>query len=91
MKNWSISQKVHIPLVASIAIGFVIVLLNYWVSVDQIRENVYAAQSKEMTTVYEEAIEAKKNVGITNAISISKNSAIIGAWPRGTVNRPSRA
>ncbi|MDD3770716.1 MAG: methyl-accepting chemotaxis protein [Sulfuricurvum sp.] len=83
MKNWSISQKVHIPLVASIAIGFVIVLLNYWVSVDQIRENVYAAQSKEMTTVYEEAIEAKKNVGITNAISISKNSAIIGGLATG--------
>jgi methyl-accepting chemotaxis protein len=72
MNNLSIAQKVHIPLIASIIIGFVIVLVNYWLSVDQIRSDVYSAQSKEMTTVFDEAIESKKNVGITNAIGISK-------------------
>ena len=77
MSNLSIAQKVHIPLIASIVIGFIIVLINYWVSVDQIRNDIYASQSKEMTTVFQEAIEAKNSVGITNAISISKNSSVV--------------
>ena len=77
MNNLSIAQKVHVPLIASIIIGFVIVLINYWLSVDQIRSDVYTAQSKEMATAFDEAIESKKDVGITNAIGISKNSAIV--------------
>lgn len=77
MNNLSIAQKVHIPLIASILIGFVVVLINYLLSVNQIREDIYTSQSKETTTVFEEAIDAKSSVGITNAISISKNNAII--------------
>lgn len=83
MNNLSIAQKVHIPLIASIGVGFVIVLINYWASVDQLRSNVYTAQAKEMTTVFGEAIESKKNVGITNAISISKNSAVVNGLASG--------
>ena len=76
MNNLSIAQKVHIPLIAAILIGLVIVLSNYWWSVTQIRENVYEAQSQEIMTVFEEAIESKKNVGITNAIGIAKNGTV---------------
>lgn len=83
MNNLSIAQKVHIPLIAAIMVGLVIVLINYWMSVEQIRDNVYTTQAKEMTTVFEEAIEAKKNVGITNAISISKNGAVVGGLATG--------
>ncbi len=77
MNNLSIAQKVHIPLVASIVIGFVVVLINYWFSVDQIREDSYATQAKEMETVFTEALESKNSVGITNAINIAKNSTVI--------------
>ncbi len=83
MNNLSIAKKVQIPLVASIVIGFIIVLVNYWVSVDQIKTDVYAAQSKEMTTVFDDALESKNNVGITNAISISKNSAVVNGLASG--------
>lgn len=83
MNNLSIAQKVHIPLVASIVIGFVVVLINYWISVDQIREESYATQSKEMQTVFSEALEAKNSVGITNAINIAKNSAVINGLVNG--------
>jgi methyl-accepting chemotaxis protein len=83
MNNLTIAQKVHVPLIASIIIGFVIVLINYWLSVDQLRSDVYSAQSKEMTTAFVEAIESKKNVGITNAIGISKNSAVINGLASG--------
>jgi len=77
MNNLSIAQKVHIPLIASILIGFIVVLINYLLSVSEIREDIYAKQSKEITTVFEEAIDAKSSVGITNAIGIAKNSAIV--------------
>lgn len=52
-------------------------------SVDQIRKDIYTGQSKEMTTVFSEAIEAKSSVGITNAIGISRNSAIVNGLSTG--------
>ena len=76
MNNLSIGQKVYIPLIASIVIGFVAVLINYWLSVDQLQKGVYETQAKEMKTVFDEAIESKKSVGLTNAITISKNGSI---------------
>ncbi|HEX5330591.1 methyl-accepting chemotaxis protein [Sulfuricurvum sp.] len=79
----TVAQKVYIPLIASILIGFVIVLINYWLSVGEIRDDIYVSQSKEMTTVFNEAIEAKNSVGITNAIGISKNSAVINGLVSG--------
>jgi methyl-accepting chemotaxis protein len=83
VNNLSIAQKVHIPLIASIIIGFVVVLMNYWLSVDQIREESYAAQSKEMKTIFAEALEAKNSVGVTNAINIAKNSVVINGLQSG--------
>ena len=68
MNNLSIGQKVYIPLIASIVIGFVAVLINYWLSVDQLQKGVYETQAKEMKTVFDEAIESKKSVGLTNSI-----------------------
>lgn len=83
MNNMSIGQKVHIPLIASIAVGFVIVLINYFISVSEIKDNIYESQAKEMKTVFEEAVEAKKNVGITNAISIATNAGVINGLSSG--------
>ncbi|MDD5052234.1 MAG: methyl-accepting chemotaxis protein [Sulfuricurvum sp.] len=83
MNNLSIAQKVHIPLIASILIGFIVVLVNYWISVDQIKSDVYTTQSKEMTTIFNEAIDAKSSVGITNAIGISKNSTLVAGLASG--------
>ncbi|MDD5717837.1 MAG: methyl-accepting chemotaxis protein [Sulfuricurvum sp.] len=77
MSNLTIAQKVHIPLIASIVIGFIVVLINYLISVGEIREDIYATQTKEMTTLFDEAIDAKNSVGITNAIGIAKNSAVV--------------
>lgn len=83
MNNLSIAQKVHVPLIASIIVGFIVVLINYIISVHQIRDDIYASQSKEMTTIFNEAIEAKNSVGITNAIGISKNSAVVNGLVSG--------
>lgn len=76
MNHLTIGQKVHVPLIASIVIGVVVVLINYWLSVDHLQQGVYEAQSKEMKTVFDEAIESKNSVGITNAINLAKNSTV---------------
>ena len=83
MNNMSIGQKVHIPLIASIGIGFIIVLINYFISVGEIKENIYETQAKEMKTVFEEALESKKNVGLTNAISIATNAGVVNGLANG--------
>ncbi len=77
MREVSISKKVHIPLIISIAIGFVIIAINYYVSVDSIREEVYIQQEKSLNSFYNEAMENKKNIGLSNAINIAKNYYVI--------------
>ncbi len=83
MNNMSIGQKVHIPLIASIGIGFIIVLINYFISVSEIKDNVYETQAKEMKIVFEEALDSKKNVGLTNAISIATNAGVVNGLASG--------
>jgi len=79
MKNLSISQKVHIPLVSSIIIGFIIIIVNYIYSIDQMKSNVYKTQEKNLRLVYSQAIKGKENIGLTNAINISKNYDVVRA------------
>ncbi len=79
MKNFSISTKVHIPLIVSIVIGFIVIVLNYFHSIGEMKDNVYTAQEKSLRLVYSQAIKGKENIGLTNAINISKNYDVIRA------------
>jgi len=79
MKNLSISQKIHIPLVSSIVFGFIVIFINYIYSIDDMKENVYKKQAKILTSLYQESMRAKENIGITNVINISKNYDVIRA------------
>ena len=79
MKNWSISKKVNIPIIIAIIVGIIIILVNYVYSVNDIENDVYKEQSKSLHLLYREAIESKENVGITNAINISKNYSVVRA------------
>jgi len=75
----SISTKIHIPLIASIVIGFIIIVGNYFYSISEIENDVYISQEKSLRLVYNEAINLKENIGITNAINISKSYAVVRA------------
>jgi methyl-accepting chemotaxis protein len=75
----SISQKVHIPLIASILIGFLIVLVNYIYSVDKMEKDIYLTQQKNLTVTFDEALNVKRHIGLTNAINISKNYSVVKA------------
>jgi methyl-accepting chemotaxis protein len=77
LRSISIAKKVHIPLIASILIGFVIIIVNYFYSIDEMTENVYAKENTSLRLVYSQLLEAKKDIGLTNAINISKNYSVV--------------
>jgi len=79
MNSLSISQKIHIPLILSIVIGFIVIVLNYIYSIDEMKQETYVTEEKALRTVYKGAIEGKYSIGITNAINISKNYSVVRA------------
>ena len=79
MSGLSISKKIHIPLVISILIGFIIIMLNYFFSIAEMKQDVYKAQSISLVSVYNEAMKSKKSIGLTNSINISKNYDVVRA------------
>ena len=75
----SISKKIHIPLVASIIFGFAVILVNYYYSMQDMKDNVYKNQEKTLRSSYKEAINSKESIGLTNAINIAKNYDVVRA------------
>ena len=79
IKDMSISKKIHIPLILSIVIGFMVILTNYYFSITEMKENVYKQESESLSRTYTELMSGKENIGITNAINISKNYSVVRA------------
>jgi len=79
IKSMSISKKIHIPLISSLMIGFMIIVVNYSYSIEEMTKDVYTSESNSMHLAYKEAIKGKENIGITNAINISKNYDVVRA------------
>lgn len=77
--NLSISKKIHIPLIASIIFGFIVIIMNYFHSIDEMKENVHKTQEKSLRSIYKETIKSKESIGLTNAINISKNYDVVRA------------
>ena len=77
INSMSISKKVHIPLILSILIGFVVILVNYYYSIKELENDVYTSESSSLQLTYREAIEAKKDIGLTNAINIAQNYSVV--------------
>lgn len=78
-RDLSITKKVHIPLILSIIIGFIIILVNFIISMDDIKDDIYTTQKHELESFIQDAMSAKADIGLTNAINISKNKAVIDA------------
>jgi len=79
LNDLSISKKIHIPLIASIIFGFAVILVNYYYSMQDMKENVYKNQEKTLRSSYKEAMHSKENIGLTNAINIAKNYDVVRA------------
>ena len=79
LKSMSISKKIHIPLIASILLGFLIILVNYFYSIKDLKNDVYTKEQKSLTLTYVGLMHAKEDIGLTNAINISKNYSVVRA------------
>ena len=79
LKSISISKKIHIPLIASIVIGFIIILINYFFSIDELTNDVYTKEKNSFSSTYAELMRGKRDIGLTNAINISNNYSVIRA------------
>ncbi|MBL1243770.1 MAG: HAMP domain-containing protein [Sulfurimonas sp.] len=79
IQNMSISKKIHIPLILSIVIGFMVILINYYFSITEMKDNVYKQESQSLSRTYTELMNSKENIAITNAINISKNYSVVHA------------
>ncbi|WP_434636305.1 methyl-accepting chemotaxis protein [Sulfurimonas sp. NW7] len=73
----SISKKIHIPLVVSILAGFIVILVNYYYSIKDLEHEVYTSESASLHLSYKQAMQAKEDIGLTNAINISQNYSVI--------------
>jgi len=78
-KDLSVSKKIHIPLILSMVIGtFIIVVVSYF-SLSKIRKEVYSKVDDNLIKLFNVKYQAKKDVGLTNAINIANNVGIVEA------------
>ena len=76
-KKLSIGQKIHLPLIGAIFVGFAILLANTFYSLQQLQENIYHDQRSSLNSFYKQALLEKKNIGLTNAINIAHNHEVV--------------
>ncbi|HIQ40634.1 MAG TPA: HAMP domain-containing protein [Sulfurivirga caldicuralii] len=77
MKNLSISKKVHIPLIAVLGMGFLVILVNFFLSLQEMEKMLVERSQEKLQTYLEEQMVAKLDVGVTNAIALSQNYYVI--------------
>jgi methyl-accepting chemotaxis protein len=74
-----VSTKIHLPILATLIIGFTIMLVNTWSELHTIEQEINATEKKKLTHFFENKLNSKKDVSITNAINLSQNGAVINA------------
>ena len=79
LKNISISKKVHIPLIFLILLSTVTIIIYSLLNLKNIQKEVYSQVKTDLKSFYKVKMDAKKDVGITNAIAFANNSLIITA------------
>ena len=79
LKNLKIGQKIYLPLILSIIIATVIIVVNSYLAIQKVEKEVYDGEKSTMATYFNQKYTAKKQVGLTNAISIAHNRYVIDA------------
>jgi len=77
MRNLSISNKIHLPLIASIVFGMIVILCTTYFSVQSIEKDVYAKEEETMKVYVSNQLKGKYDVAITNAITIASNYYVL--------------
>jgi len=73
----SIKKKIYIPLLFIFILFLIVIAVNFISSESQIKSNVFERKSSELRTLFEKEYKVSKDVGLTNAVSLSQNSYII--------------
>ena len=73
MKDLSISKKILIPLMSFILIGFIVIAINYFYSINDMKNSIYEKENSSLRSLYDDLIDNKRDVGLTNAINIAEN------------------
>lgn len=76
-RNMSISTKIHIPVIIVMIIGLGIVSYNSYTTLNSISDESYKSYAKTMKQFLQQALREKEQIGLTNAINISKNKDVI--------------
>jgi len=79
MKDLSISNKIHIPLISAIAVGMCLILISAFMSLKEIENDVYSAEEKTLDIYLKNQLISKFDVSLTNAINISANFDVFEA------------
>ena len=79
LKYMSISKKIYIPLIIAIFVGFLVILVNYFYSTKELKNDVYTKEKDSLQSTYKELMFAKREIGLTNAINIANNYSVIRA------------
>jgi len=79
MKNLSISNKIHIPLISAIAVGMCLILISAFMSLKEIEKDVYGADKDTLNIYIKNQLISKFDVSLTNAINISANYDVFEA------------
>ncbi|MEA1955876.1 MAG: methyl-accepting chemotaxis protein [Campylobacterota bacterium] len=69
----SISTKVHIPLIASIVIGFIVIGINGLLTIKSMEENTFKKEANLFKIDLADQIKSKENVWLTNALQMAMN------------------
>jgi len=72
-KNLKIAQKVRLPLVIAIFIASIIIIVNSYFSIKKVEKETFEKERVILTRYFEQKFQAKKDVGLINAINIANN------------------
>ena len=75
----SLSKKIHIPLISSILLGFLIILVVSYFSIQNVKKEVYLKTNNELKNIFLAKLQAKKDVGVVGAIMVANNGDVIRA------------
>jgi len=75
-KNWDISKKIYIPLLAFATLSFIFVLGISYISIKNIKKEVISKNEISLKNMFYEKFQAKKASAKTSAIAIANDSVI---------------
>ncbi|WP_457597185.1 methyl-accepting chemotaxis protein [Hydrogenimonas sp.] len=82
-ENMKIGMKIHLPLILSIVIATIIIVVNSYFSIREIEKEVFDQEKRNLSAYFDQKFDAKKQVGLTNAINIANNLYVIEALRTG--------